>query len=181
MEIKKCLKSCWSKVFIGIIVIIGGIFLGSFYLMDEIRNSERIRDSKNIMSTAPIIVSTNIKWNDSICSIVLDELELASVIYKNSNIIPHESLLLVDSLSYSQLKEYAIIPQSYVDSIYRKEGVNGLLSTFFDGQWFNTHCNELSLLEQRYIVYILLKCGFGLTRDCESGYLYISKGVTPQE
>ena len=37
-------------------------------------------DSNNLITTAPCMITTNIAWHDSICKVVLDEIELVSVI-----------------------------------------------------------------------------------------------------
>ena len=83
--------------------------------------------------------------------------------------------LIVDSLSFIQLKDYIVIPQYRIDSIYENEGVKGLLSAYFDDVWFIPSCEDgiLTLPEQRYVIDILHRCGYCVDIDCESGCIYI--------
>ena len=78
MEPKKYRKNYWSRMLILIVIIIGGI---SLYLYIKYDYSEKATiDSNNLITTAPCMITTNIAWHDSICKVVLDEIELVSVI-----------------------------------------------------------------------------------------------------
>src|SRR5699024_1551373 len=75
--------------------------------------------------------------------------------------LSYKDTLIVDSLSFIQLKDYIVIPQYRIDSIYENEGVKGLLSAYFDDVWFIPSCEDgiLTLPEQRYVIDILHRCG----------------------
>lgn len=89
--------------------------------------------------------------------------------------LSYKDTLIVDSLSFIQLKDYIVIPQYRIDSIYENEGVKGLLSAYFDDVWFIPSCEDgiLTLPEQRYVIDILHRCGYCVDIDCESGCIYI--------
>ena len=72
------------------------------------------------------MITTNIAWHDSICKVVLDEIELVSVIdeedYINVNLLlkilssyHDKDTLIMDSLSYIQLKDYVVVPEYRID------------------------------------------------------------------
>lgn len=163
-----------------IVIIIGGI---SLYLYIKYDYSEKATiDSNNLITTAPCMITTNIAWHDSICKVVLDEIELVSVIdeedyitkpfYENFIKLSDKDTLIMDSLSYIQLKDYVVVPEYRIDSICKREGIKGLFSAYFDDIWFTPCYNEnsvLSLSEQRYVIYVLLQHGLSVRRDCESG------------
>ena len=89
--------------------------------------------------------------------------------------------LIMDSLSYIQLKDYVVVPEYRIDSICKREGIKGLFSAYFDDIWFTPCYNEnsvLSLSEQRYVIYVLLQHGLSVRRDCESGDIYINRSAT---
>ena len=82
--------------------------------------------------------------------------------------LSYKDTLIVDSLSFIQLKDYIVIPQYRIDSIYENEGVKGLLSAYFDDVWFIPSCEDgiLTLPEQRYVIDILHRCGYCVDIDC---------------
>ena len=107
MEPKKYRKNYWSRMLILIVIIIGGI---SLYLYIKYDYSEKATiDSNNLITTAPCMITTNIAWHDSICKVVLDEIELVSVIdeedyitkpfYENFIKLSDKDTLIMDSLS----------------------------------------------------------------------------------
>lgn len=109
MEPKKYRKNYWSRMLILIVIIIGGI---SLYLYIKYDYSEKATiDSNNLITTAPCMITTNIAWHDSICKVVLDEIELVSVIdeedyitkpfYENFIKLSDKDTLIMDSLSYT--------------------------------------------------------------------------------
>lgn len=189
MEPKKYRKNYWSRMLILIVIIIGGI---SLYLYIKYDYSEKATiDSNNLITTAPCMITTNIAWHDSICKVVLDEIELVSVIdeedyitkpfYENFIKLSDKDTLIMDSLSYIQLKDYVVVPEYRIDSICKREGIKGLFSAYFDDIWFTPCYNEnsvLSLSEQRYVIYVLLQHGLSVRRDCESGDTYINRSAT---
>ncbi len=189
MEREKYRKNHWNKLFISIITIIGVVVL-CLYL--KYCHSEKEMINSNVtISTAPLVISTNIKWCDSICKVVLDEIELRSVVKEDNYktkispegliMLSEKDTLIVDSLSYMKLRENIVVPQNRIDSIYQSEGIQGLLSAYFDEMWFTPYCNDdniLSLSEQRYVIYILLQHDFSAIIDCESGCLYITKNTS---
>ena len=172
-----------------IVIIIGGI---SLYLYIKYDYSEKATiDSNNLITTAPCMITTNIAWHDSICKVVLDEIELVSVIdeedyitkpfYENFIKLSDKDTLIMDSLSYIQFKDYVVVPEYRIDSICKREGIKGLFSAYFDDIWFTPCYNEnsvLSLSEQRYVIYVLLQHGLSVRRDCESGDIYINRSAT---
>lgn len=192
MELKKCRKNYWSRMVVLIIIITGGVFLN--FGIKYCHSEEKVINSNVSITTAPRMISTNIKWQNSICKVVLDEIELLSVLDKESykTKLSHEGFieltdkdtLIVDSLSYIRLKEYVVSPEYHIDSICESEGIEGLLSTYFDDIWF-IPCSDkdriLSLSEQRYLIYLLLQNGYSAKIDCESGYLYIIKNASFKE
>ena len=189
MEREKYRKNHWNKLFISIITIIGVVVL-CLYL--KYCHSEKEMINSNVtISTAPLVISTNIKWCDSICKVVLDEIELRSVVKEDNYktkispegliMLSEKDTLIVDSLSYMKLREHIVVPENRIDSIYQSEGIQGLLSAYFDEMWFTPYCNDdniLSLSEQRYVIYILLQHDFSAIIDCESGCLYITKNAS---
>ena len=114
------------------------------------------------------LMSVNIKWQDSTYCTVLESVELFSILEEEGKkTIPqlklpkkefielsYKDTLIVDSLSFIQLKDYIVIPQYRIDSIYENEGVKGLLSAYF-------------------VIDILHRCGYCVDIDCESGCIYI--------
>lgn len=78
----------------------------------------------------------------SICKVVLDEIELRSVVKEDNYktkispegliMLSEKDTLIVDSLSYMKLRENIVVPQNRIDSIYQSEGIQGLLSAYFD-------------------------------------------------
>ena len=189
MEREKYRKNHWNKLFISIITIIGVVVL-CLYL--KYCHSEKEMINSNVtISTAPLVISTNIKWCDSICKVVLDEIELRSVVKEDNYktkispegliMLSEKDTLIVDSLSYMKLREHIVVPENRIDSIYQSEGIQGLLSAYFDEMWFTPYCNDdniLSLSEQRYVIYVLLQHGLSVRRDCESGDIYINRSAT---
>lgn len=191
MEEKKCPKDYWNKILLSLLIAAGGVVI-FLYLVH--RHSERammIPDMDG--STSPAIMVVNIKWQDSTCCVVLDDWSLLSILkeggkkrtpqmqlpYNKLDKLSYRDTLVVDSLSFMQLQEYIVTPQQRIDSIYKKEKIEGLLSAYFDNnRWFIPYCSKddmLPLIEQRYVIYLLLKYGYSANIDCESGCLYIER------
>ena len=110
MEPKKYRKNYWSRMLILIVIIIGGI---SLYLYIKYDYSEKATiDSNNLITTAPCMITTNIAWHDSICKVVLDEIELVSVIDEEDYITkPFMKILssyLIKTLNNGQSLVYTI-------------------------------------------------------------------------
>lgn len=189
MEPKRYRKNYWSRMLILIVIIIGVV---SLYLYIKYDCSEKTMINSNIsVTTAPCMITTNIAWHDSICKVVIDEIELVSVVdeadyimkpyYKKIIKLSDKDTLIMDSLSYIQLRDYVVVPEYRIDSICKREGIKGLLSTYFDDIWFTPCYNEngaLSLSEQRYVIYVLLQHGLSVRKDCESGDIYINRSAT---
>lgn len=189
MEPKRYRKNYWSRILILIVIIIGVV---SLYLYIKYDCSEKTTINANIsVTTAPCMITTNIAWHDSICKVVLDEIELVSVVdeadyimkpyYKKIIKLSDKDTLIMDSLSYIQLRDYVVVPEYRIDSICKREGIKGLLSAYFDDIWFTPCYNEngvLSLSEQRYVIYVLLQHGLSVRKDCESGDIYINRSAT---
>ena len=169
------------------VVVIGGI---AFFFHIVYKHSEKammVSDLDRVPITS--LMSVNIKWQDSTYCTVLESVELFSILEEEGKkTIPqlklpkkefielsYKDTLIVDSLSFIQLKDYIVIPQYRIDSIYENEGVKGLLSAYFDDVWFIPSCEDgiLTLPEQRYVIDILHRCGYCVDIDCESGCIYI--------
>ena len=179
------MNKCLSFLF-----IITGLVLVFLYIVDKHSEAEMILPDLD-GSTAIPLMSVNIKWQDSTYCVVLEEDEILSILKEDDKNaipqinLPHKDLirlsykdtLIVDSLSFLQLKEYMVAPQYRIDSIFKNKGIEGLLSTYFDGVWFIPSCEEglLTLPEQRYVINILQRHGYSIDIDCESGYLYIKE------
>lgn len=193
MEPRKYLKNCWSKFFISIVIIIGGVFVCSYWGHCHFEEERTVSNLDNVNSsdtitTSPRMISTNIEWKDSVYKVVMDEMDIAFSIeeekyeirpfQKTSLCLSDRDTLIADSLLYAQLKEYRVMPQYRIDSIYDKEGINGLFSTYFDRGWLrprNNNESALTLPEERYIIYLLQLHGYSTRVDCESGYIYIEE------
>lgn len=180
---RNCLNKCLSFLF-----IITGLVLVFLYIVDKHSETEMILPDLD-GSTALPLMSVNIKWQDSTYCVVLEEDEILSILKEDDKNaipqinLPHKDLirlsykdtLIVDSLSFILLKDYTVIPQHRIDSIYKRGGVKGLLDACFDDVWFIPYYEEslLTLLEQRYAINILQRHGYTIVIDCESGCLYI--------
>ena len=191
MEVKKYLKNYWSNLLILIMTIVGAMFI--FRSIKSYSVEKEDCDSCMMVTTSPRVVSGSVEWQDSICTIILDELKLMSALYENEDTtIQHrkdlaeqfeKDTLIVDSLLYMQLSKFRVIPQYRIDSIYKSKGIDGLLFSFFDCVWFIPQCSTDSMLtppEQRYVIYLLQQHGFSVKIDCESGCLYIIKATTSE-
>ncbi|WP_025836407.1 hypothetical protein [Bacteroides rodentium] len=183
MENKKFLRECWNKFFIFMICAIIGISI-YLYLNGKSRIPvDREIDLTGTITTAPLLISTNVQWKDSIYKIVLDEIELSWLINEDSKykIVPppqtsvwlsYKDTLMADSLLNIGLKMFCTTPQPYIDSVYYSGGIQKLVSTFIDGEWLSYYRedgNDLTLPERRYLIYLLLKYGYTAITDCESG------------
>ena len=113
MEPKKYRKNYWSRMLILIVIIIGGI---SLYLYIKYDYSEKATiDSNNLITTAPCMITTNIAWHDSICKVVLDEIELVSVIDEEDYITKpfYENFIKLsdkDTLILSEISDNNVYP-----------------------------------------------------------------------
>lgn len=179
MEREQYPKNCLNKFFVISIIVAGLVFVFLYVVYKHSEKDMMIPDLNRTPITS--IMSVNIKWIDSTYCIVLDEDELFSKLKKaGKNMAPqmklsYKDILTVDSLSFIQLKDCMVIPQHRIDSIYKSEGVKGLLTAYFDEEWFIPYCEEglLTLPEQRYVIDILHRHGYPTIIDSESGCLYI--------
>lgn len=185
MEKKGYPKNYLNKFFLFFIIIGGSMFVFLYWVCKHSEKEMQLPDLDE--TTAPPLISMNIKCQDSTYCIVLEEGELSSILKgKDKKItsqmkLSYKDTVIVDSLSLIQLKDYIVIPQHRIDSIYKSEGVKGLLIAYFDDVWFIPYCEEgiLTLPEQRYIIDILHRHGYSTIIDCESGCLYIIKSIHP--
>lgn len=184
---RKYLKNYWSNIIISLVVVIGGIAFIFHIVYEHSEKAMMFPDLDRVPITS--LMSVNIKWQDSTYCTVLESVELFSILEEEGKkIIPqlklpkkefielsYKDTLIVDSLSFIQLKDYIVIPQYRIDSMYENEGVKGLLSAYFDDVWFIPSCEDgiLTLPEQRYVIDILHRCGYCIDIDCESGCIYI--------
>lgn len=99
--------------------------------------------------------------------------EYKKLTYKEFINLSCRDTLVVDSISFEILKKYVVLPQARVDSIYIRNGVQGLLLAYFDDKWFNGD-SLLTSPEQRYVIFLLRRNQYDVDVDDESGYLYIS-------
>ena len=186
MEQEKSQKNYWNKF--PLFLIIGGGIILVFFCMLHANRREEVILSDYYGTTSPDMISINIKWRDSTCCIVLESNNLLYILrrvdedeffpslhYKDFISLSYKDTLTVDSLSFMQLKGYMVTPQFNIDSIYGNEGVQGLLSAYFDDIWFSPREGELTLSEERYIIYILQQYGYYMHIECESGNMYIEK------
>lgn len=190
MEQKKCKKTYLIKMLLSLSVIIGGMTILTNLIYIE--SKQEMMHSELKGSTSPPIILVNVKWKDSLYSVVLEDYVLHSILKKDGNKkvndkassdkitdnLSYRDTLNVDSLSFKKLKRYMIIPEIRIDTIYNKMGIDGLLFSYFDDEYFIPYCSEdstLSLSEQRYVIYILLQHDFFAYIDCESGCLIIKK------
>lgn len=190
MEQKKYQKTYLIKILLSLTVIIGGVTM--FMNLIHIDSEQEMMHSELKGSTSPPIILVNVKWEDSLYSVVLEDYVLHSFLKKDGNKkvnnkayydkiadkLSYRDTLNVDSLSFKELKRYMIIPEIRIDTIYNKMGIDGLLFSYFDDEYFIPYCSEdstLSLSEQRYVIYILLQHDFSAYIDCESGCLIIKK------
>lgn len=188
MEKRGYLKNGLNK-FLWSLIIIGGLLFIFLYLCSIRRHHrEEMIIPKLVGTTAPRLISVNIKWQDSAyCTVLEDDLlfileeEGKTIIsypklsYEDFINLSYKDTLLVDSLSFIHLKDYMVIPQYRIDSIYNSKGVEGLLSAYFDEGWFIPYCQEglLTLPEERYVINVLQRHGYSMAIDCESGCLHI--------
>ena len=133
------------------------------------------------------LISTVLQWKDSAYCVVAESGDLCPILEKeNEKISEYKKLtykefinlscrdtLVVDSISFEILKKYVVLPQARVDSIYIRNGVQGLLLAYFDDKWFNGD-SLLTSPEQRYVIFLLRRNQYDVDVDDESGYLYIS-------
>lgn len=186
MEQKKYQRNCWNKF--SLFLIIGGGIILIFFCMLHGNRREEVILPDYYGTTSPDMMAINVKWCDSIYSIVMESNDLlytlkridenkiiSSSLRKDFITLSYKDTLAVDSLAFMQLKEYIVTPQSKIDSIYRNEGGQGLLSAYFDNMCFSPHEKELTLSEERYIIYILQQHGYYMFIECESGNMYIKE------
>lgn len=124
IEREKYQKNYWNKLFISIMAIIVVAILCLY--LKHCHSEKKMINSNVTITTAPFVISTNIAWHDSIYKVVLDDVELRTVVeednYKTKD--SHESLimlsgkdtLIVDSLSYMKLREHIVVPGAFLES-----------------------------------------------------------------
>ena len=134
------------------------------------------------------LISTVLQWKDSAYCVVAESGDLCPILerenekrsgykkltYKEFINLSYRDTLVVDSISFAILKKYIVLPQARVDSIYIRNGVQGLLLAYFDDKWFNGD-SLLTPPEQRYVIFLLRRNQYDVDVDDESGYLYISR------
>lgn len=178
MVIRKFHWNFWSKILLGISLIASGLFyLGYEGSKKEIASLKdeiiRLYKEKGYVSTSPNFKSINVKYRGDVYPILETENFLDVITLDLS----YNDTLLIDSVSFDRIKDAIVIPQPIVDSVYRQEGVKSLIERYFKGKIpkiFFEYNDVDSIpsnqsMELNYVMTILLREGFILFRDCESG------------
>lgn len=178
MVIRKFQWNFWSKILLGVSLIISSLlYLGYEGSKKEIVSLKteiiRLYKEKGYMSTSPNFKSINVKYRGDVYPILETENFLDAVAFDLS----FNDTLLIDSVSFNRIKDVIVTPQPIVDSIYRQGGVVSLIERYFKGNIPKIYleCNDVDsissnqLMELDYVMVILLRKGFILFRDCESG------------
>ena len=117
---RKYLKNYWSNIIISLVVVIGGIAFIFHIVYEHSEKAMMFPDLDRVPITS--LMSVNIKWQNSTYCTVLESVELFSILEEEGKkIIPqlklpkkefielsYKDTLIVDSLSFIQLKDYIV-------------------------------------------------------------------------
>lgn len=182
---KRYLLIFWSNI--------GFAFMIIFFTVTILLKKENVpcMDLSKYASTNPRYKSINVICNNKEYHILSDEVYLDFVINRNrdsNNKITYFSsrdIIIVDSITLSQLREYIVVPQPKIDSIYKRMGVKYILDTFFVDDTPKAYivCDTLSanqVAEINYVMDILIRQGVTFFRDCETGFPMLSSSKLSQ-
>lgn len=172
---KRYLLNFWNNIVL--------IFLVTFFVAIVLfrKGNEPYMDLSKYASTNPRYKSINVMYNNKEYHILSDEVHLDFTINRNRDSInkitsfSSRDIIFVDSITLCQLREYIVVPQPKIDSIYRQRGVRYILDTFFVDETPKAYiaCDTLSadqIAEINYVMDLLIRQGFTFFRDCETGY-----------
>lgn len=191
MEIKKFPNGCWTKLFIGLLLI-AIVFLCFLAYIRHLAVREKMDRMIELMNSdmAPIesLVTVSVQYKDSAYCVVASDIHLWPELKKSTHKIdqlelPYRSFLAlscydtleVDSNVFAALKEYKVVPQFRIDSVFMYGGVNALVNSFFNHRCLTD--TTLTEAEQRYLIDLLQRNSFKFYFDDESGYLYFVRQV----
>ena len=163
-------KSCRNKVL---------IYIGMALLLCGCIQKPITYCNENIYSTGGMPFKVcNVKYFDTIYQ-VLPEFVNSPKIYFWLDDFKETDIITVDSLVFAKLKDGIVHCQRHMELMLQKD-TRTLIDIFFDDKYMTFNKVQLSIEEEKFLIYILLCRGVTIFRSCESGYLlYDPKSINP--
>lgn len=174
MEKKKYLFIFWNSLLLILLIV---CFAQLFYVREH---DKPYRDLSEFATTNPLYKSINVIYNNEEYHILSDENSLYFEINRNRSSdnkitsFSSRDIIFVDSITLNRLKNYVVIPQPRIDSIYNQKGLTYMLDMFFVDNIPKVYMEDDTLsaiqnVELNYVMDILIRQGFIIFCDCETG------------
>lgn len=163
-------RSCRDKVliYIGLALLFCGCTQKPITYCDE-----------NIYSTGGMPFKVcNVKYLDTIYQVLPEFVKIPKRQFWLDK-LKKTDVITVDSLIFAELKDGIVHTQRHMELMLQKD-TQTLIGIFFDDKYRTFSKVQLSVEEEKYLIYILLCRGVTIFRSCESGYLrYDPESIKP--